>query len=312
MSGAKNISQKVNHFRLKLDEDELLPENKTCFFCGHTERNPVFVLQDKPLIRLLECTRCRAASASRMPREETLARYYRDYYPKDETKKNIRVTFKQVGRFSNHLYKLIAPGFSQVENLQILDYGGGDGSVAASLAGKMIAGGLAKNATITVVDYVEELTAATGSISLKRVDPGTPFPENTFHIIIASAIIEHIPEGGDVVRSLFSILKPGGFFYARTPWALPMAGFSRLLGKKWNFFFPAHVHDLGKTCWEYSAKNAAAGMTIIRSKPSIVESSFKTRFLVTTAAYLFKAPWYLFPGTYKLVGGWEIVLRKNT
>src|ERR1035437_1033721 len=144
MSDKENISQKVNHLQVHMNEGNLLPENQECFFCGNQVRKAVYKLQDNPRVELCECTLCKASSASRMPTEETLWKYYQDYYPKDEMKSNNMVTFKQVDRFTKHLFKYISPLFNSTNAICILDYGGGDGSVAICLAKKLIDHGLVK------------------------------------------------------------------------------------------------------------------------------------------------------------------------
>lgn len=59
-------------------------------------------------------------------------------------------------------------------------------------------------------------------------------------LIIASGVFEHIPDLGSLLVQLVGKLRPGGFFYARTVYALPIMRMFRV-----EMSYPAHVHDLG-------------------------------------------------------------------
>ena len=43
----------------------------------------------------------------------------------------------------------------------------------------------------------------------------------TFDLVIASAIIEHLPNAREVLLALFDAVGPSGCFYARTPSIVP-------------------------------------------------------------------------------------------
>lgn len=114
------------------------------------------------------------------------------------------------------------------------------------------------------------------------------------------------------MRRLLGLLRKDGRFYARTPYVAPLMNLCRTFGIGWDFTYPAHVHDLGQAFWEAYFKSSAcsANMTILASRPSIVETSMSEHLARTVAAYALKAPWYLLRHRYKLVGGWEVVARK--
>jgi hypothetical protein len=42
----------------------------------------------------------------------------------------------------------------------------------------------------------------------------------------------------------------------------------------------------------------------------VVETSFSHNAMRTMAAYALKAPWYLLRSSYRLVGGWEVVIQR--
>ena len=101
-------------------------------------------------------------------------------------------------------------------------------------------------------------------------------------------------------------------FYARTPYVLPLLRLLKRFGIELDFTYPGHLHDLGQNFWNnipnmYRDFN----LRILRSCPSIVETSFGQDFMTTLLAYIFKFPWYVLRGFYGYVGGWEIFIIKN-
>ncbi|PKK88281.1 MAG: hypothetical protein CVV64_19485 [Candidatus Wallbacteria bacterium HGW-Wallbacteria-1] len=317
------------HSSLHLDEKDLLPESSLCPICGaeicpDQIQGKSFSLQDDPRVLLRKCGSCHAASASRMPTQEALNRYYCSYYESALSSSAGNVTFEDSRRFARHLTNTILR-FSPVGHISILDFGGGDGSLSCAMALELVEHGV-DSVKVTVVDYGTELIASPDSRivlrSLSSLDGSTGDEPNgdshgefngEFNIIIASAVLEHIPDAGKTLHRLLDLLSPGGFFYARTPVVLPLMKLCALMGIKWDFTFPAHLHDLGQNFWEsvFTGDNKKGRFRVIKSKPSIVETTFRGHFLRTLAACVLKTPWYLLGSRYQLVGGWEILVRKN-
>ena len=163
-----------------------------------------------------------------------------------------------------------------------------------------------------MVDYNQKVISAQDSrIVLKRKDTLKGIQSN-YDIVIASAIIEHLPQPNDILNRLLNLIDKGGIFYARTPYVVPFIKLFRFFGIKWDFTYPAHVHDLGQEFWEsyFNHTVSSSDFEIIESKPSIVETTFQEHFTRTLVAYVLKTPWYLLGRMYKFVGGWEVFIRK--
>ena len=79
---------------------------------------------------------------------------------------------------------------------------------------------------IVVVDYNNDLiTPAHLRVTLSHKSTISEIPEREhFDLVLASAVLEHLPEPAEITRKLLGALAPGGFFYARTPY---MAAFPR-------------------------------------------------------------------------------------
>ena len=132
-----------------------------------------------------------------------------------------------------------------------------------------------------------------------------------YDIIIASAVFDHIPDCSEIIKTLFTLLKKDGIFYSRTPFVVPLMVFINKFKINLDFTYPAHVHDMGDKFWNtFITKMGISGQyKIIKSRPSIVESSFNKDFIRTLISTTFKAIWYPFR-FWKFVGGWEIFIKK--
>ena len=311
-----SIQAAIFHRSQHLSEEQLLPAHPACPFCGSTERVALFELQAEPSVELLRCRQCHAASASRMPTAAALADYYGSYYGSAAQDDGGAVTFDSSARFGTHLGRVSEPFLANAE-LSFLDFGGGDGTLGLRLAEYYRARGVEKVA-VTVVDYNETVArSADPCIDMAAVRELTEIPAGAqFDFVIASASIEHLPDPGPVLRALMARLRPGGLFYARTPWVAPFFRLGRVVGARLDFTYPAHLHDLGRPFWEsfvsrVSRQPDGPNLRLILSKPSIIETVFSQHAVRTAAALAFKAPWYLGVRGWPLVGGWEMFCRKE-
>jgi 2-polyprenyl-3-methyl-5-hydroxy-6-metoxy-1,4-benzoquinol methylase len=244
-----------------------------------------------------------------MPAPRSLQAFYASYYDHSDE----RITFHQAERLARHILR---QSFSKVgnEGIDILDFGGGDGSVSRSVAGLLLKSG-ASRVRIALVDYNSEVNPSDSEqVSLTRHESLDVVAGRAFHLSIASAILEHIPYPRAELMSLCRSLRPGGVLYVRTPSMVPIGRVCRALGIPFDFTFPAHVHDLGQTfwrrIWNYLPLEATR-IDVLRSRPSLVETTFRLDPVRTLGAHLLKAPWHVLGHSYGFVGGWEIFIRKR-
>jgi len=67
------------------------------------------------------------------------------------------------------------------------------------------------------------------------------FPDDSFDVITAVEILEHITNPEDVIKEINRILRPGGLFWATTPHGRGIS--ARMLGSKWSCVAPPeHLH----------------------------------------------------------------------
>lgn len=296
------------HRTMHLREDQLMPQDGGCPFCASASREEMAVLQRAPLVCLLSCKNCWAVSASRMPTAEVLKAYYGSYYSGREMK----VTMDLPDRLAARIFSVIKSHYRKGV-INILDFGGGGGEIAASLAERLISAG-ADEVRACVVDYYKgPLPAASAGVKMTRCEELSLVQSQTFDIVIASAVIEHIPYPMPVMNNLFSLLATNGIFYARTPFITPIMKIFERVGLTFDFTYPGHLHDLGSQFWGniFDTLPVTGAYEYMKSGPSPVETSFRENFIRTLLSGLFKAPWYLSKGSYSLVGGWEIFIRKK-
>ena len=296
------------HAGVRVNKDEIFDARDSCLVCRSRQpRKVVFTVQRDPDVEMLTCSSCGASSASQMPRPALLERYYRQYYEPGAS----QYTFIEPTRFARHLLAFMG-GLAAASSLRILDFGGGDGSLAFAIARELQiqAGGLIPVA-VDVVDHVvpghPDLSnlIVHGHRELRHV-------EGQFDLILASAILEHIPDAYSAIRALTSAARTGGYFYARTPFVLPMAKFLPL-----NITYPAHVHDMGSIFWNNFIQTFGLRARLLASRPSLVETTMAEHPLRSLVAHALKLPALIelklfgqnHTPWWKLVGGWEVVLR---
>lgn len=296
----------IQHQTIHVAEPDLMPFETGCPICGtQAERKPILEIQTNPSVTYLNCPRCGGCSVSRMPTNNFLSRYYSSYYGDSETK----VEFVGHERFCRHLLRL-APEIRTFPSLRILDFGGGDGTLSLTLA-RTIRAEAEIPVRIDVVDYSANQSIREGGIEMMSHQT-LETVEGKFQLVVASAVLEHLPNCGEILKKLLDALAPGAFFYARTPYSLPL---KRVFGN-YDLYFPMHLHDLGPEFWGRIKDTLNFQGRIVASRPSIVQTEFRTHPLQTFMAEALKFPAHLqqrLTGTrlpsWKFVGGWEVVLQ---
>lgn len=311
MSESK-LNATLFHQAAHLPEEDLLPPTDSCPFCASAARTFLLELQKDPVVTLLYCNSCHASSASRMPTPAALDKYYSHYYDDKEEK----VTLDVPDRMSSHITSHVMPHLGDLvgREISILDFGGGDGSISVRVAQRLHDLG-ARKINIALVDYSPSTVRGTHShIQISRPAELAQIADESIDLVIASAIIEHIPQPKEAMTKLFFSLKSGGVLYARTPYVAPLSKIAERISRKFDFTYPAHVHDLGAKFWNKALDILPLNgeYQLLRSTPSIVETSFRQNFSRTLIAHMLKIPGYILKESYGLVGGWEVFIRRKS
>lgn len=298
------VSLTAYHKGKYLRREEISKRLSECPVCNSTDIHIVYVLQKDPDIFLEKCRYCCTVFADAMPTASCLDEYYAHYYD-DNQKGN---TSGGPERIAQRIY----PQCKSKPKLRILDFGGGNGEVAFELA-KMLCckGGMIE---VSVVDY-NIATVRSDHSKIKMSHHSTLATcEGVYDIVIASAVIEHIPDMKSVLETLSEKVAPSGVFYARTPYCLPIIKVMKLIGISMDFTYPGHIYDLGDDFWKATKRSffPKESFSFIYSRPSPVESTFRDAPVRTAVAAAMKAIWYLTGGVWALVGGWEVMIRRIT
>lgn len=282
-----------------------------CSFCGsdYLEHGKVYAVSRDPDIWMTRCKTCDALSTPQIPASESLV----DLYDPD----HYQAALSSSQLLSKKLAKFIVRNFEykSQNTIRILDYGGGNGSLASELRDNLKV--LAPHATVEciVVDVFNSLKDH--SINFVHADNFSSI-EGSFSFVIASAILEHLKRPGHDLQYLLNMVEPSGLFYARTPYEAPLVQLNIGYQTSW----PVHLHDLGPKFWAYVIEKNGAEFECLKSETSINETAMSVNWIkAVTVSMLkfvslienvsvrkaFKYRGVLWP----FIGGWQVVLRRR-
>ena len=140
------------HEGKRLGAKDVVDVRDRCPVCHSSgPRRPIYRIQRAPDINMLECPKCGVASASDMPKSEVLDAYYAEYYSEDAAEHN---TLDNSMRVARHVLRAM-PDLYASKPLRILDFGGGDGSLAVAIAQILHSHGNSAPIAIDLVDYAD-------------------------------------------------------------------------------------------------------------------------------------------------------------
>jgi hypothetical protein len=251
-----------------------------------------------------------------MPRAEFLKAFYETHYAGP----HVDTTASYARGLGAHIARSLDVRADDSAPYRILDFGGSDGSLGVEVARSLLRSGKIARALIVVIDFVAPMRVDDERISVTAASQLGDVRE-VFDLVMASAVLEHIPELRPTLQALFARMSPTGWFYARTPYVLPM----RRILPRFDLLFPAHVHDLGPAFWNNVCRTFELDAEVVASRPSYVQGTLRDNPVQTIAATLLKLPTHLelklgaLVGKrptlrtphWRLVGGWEVVVRRN-
>jgi len=278
----------IHKFKREVPSESLV-SRKLCPFCTSPDFKKCFSIQGVGDVFMNECHVCKLKYVSHIPTPEYLESYYvqsfTEYFEAFNPGSETLVTFGKETRFANHLSKRLSYLLPDKSNINILDFGGGDGSLAYAFATRIA---LSRNTiiSITCCDYVSKLVQSNNPnielVHIRELDE----VNTTFDVIIASASLEHTPNPGEIMRKFGSILAPAGLIYVRTNFISPFIRVS----KRIDFSFPAHLEELNPSSLNYLFENCVPGLKILEIRPAIVELSFMSHPVFHLISRVFKFP----------------------
>ncbi|EPG73748.1 putative methionine biosynthesis protein MetW [Leptospira fainei serovar Hurstbridge str. BUT 6] len=178
--------------------------NHNCILCDSQRNKIVFVENDIPIVRCLNCDHV----FSTYKQEEHFGKYWEG--------EEVEYDLNWWDIAHREIYKDFINKFLSARKGRILDVGCGLGYFIKTLnrerpEWESIGYEISKRA----VKFAKERNGVgkvySGIVQTSRL------PENSFDIITLWDVIEHIPKPHDLMLYLFTLLKPGGFLFVQTP-----------------------------------------------------------------------------------------------
>jgi 2-polyprenyl-3-methyl-5-hydroxy-6-metoxy-1,4-benzoquinol methylase len=183
-----------------------------------------------------ECEHCGAIYQDPMPPPETIASFYPDNYApyKQGKRKGKNVLEKSVlralygyqhldsyvpnwlGKCAGMVWYRDSIPFAQAGSLLDIGCGGGNFLLSMQNLGWKVEG-VEFNESAVKTCRKSGLTVFHGELA------AASFPDDTFDVVTARHVIEHIPDPCSFVSEIFRIVKPGGFIILKTPNSLALA-----------------------------------------------------------------------------------------
>jgi 2-polyprenyl-3-methyl-5-hydroxy-6-metoxy-1,4-benzoquinol methylase len=157
--------------------------------------------------------------------------------------KRVRASKLSGGTSSDKIYAMVERVIA-AHNLRgrVLDYGAGTGTFTRRLLA------LHRFDTVAAADIMPASDDMPKEIEWIEQDLNLPLAEheNTFDVVVAAEVIEHLENPRFMVRELYSILRPGGIIILTTPNNESWRSFVALLVRGHYAFFgdlnyPAHI-----------------------------------------------------------------------
>ena len=227
--------QPVKTWSTPAAEEDLRPV--PCAVCGGTNFRPALVCEGFSYAR---CVRCGLVQMNPQPDAGAVARRYRDIYGKDYLAYELanESAFLKLQRLA-----LADAGFDDLETElmrragapSVLDIGCATGALLLRLRDR------GWRVTGVEISPAAEYARRERSLDVRGLPlEENRFPPESFDLILASHVIEHLPAPGSLAREARRLLRPGGRFFVTTP---NIGGFqARLFGGRWRSAIFDHLY----------------------------------------------------------------------
>jgi SAM-dependent methyltransferase len=163
-------------------------------------------------------------------------------------------------------------GFATLEGKRLLDVGAGSGKLVRFLRGHGIdAHGIEPSRAL--FDRFLAGDAAFTCATLDELRASTP---QTFDIVTAFDVIEHVPDPRGFLRGVSALLEPGGTFFASTPDVDSLA--ARAFGRRWHFYYAYHLSYLGPRTIARIAEPHALRVLDVRHRGRLRSVAYMIRY----------------------------------
>jgi len=129
--------------------------------------------------------------------------------------------------------------FAPLAGKRLLDVGAGSGKLVRYLRSRGVdAHGLEPSRAL-----YDRFLSRDSAFACATLDDLRALPPQTFDIVTAFDVIEHVPDPVAFLAGVRAALEPGGSFFASTPDV--ESGVAQAFGRRWHFYYPYHLSYLG-------------------------------------------------------------------
>lgn len=194
-------------------------EVRVCPACGHAGGRSRGRKNDFPLFSCESCATLYTAHAPGIIQGQDYDSYY--------TAENLEVP----AFIDKRLDEIVSTFERYRKNNRLLDVGFGAGSfLEAAARNNWQAFGV--EVSQTAVEHVRERGFEVFSGELREAG----YPDEYFDVIVASEVLEHVPNPRALLEDIARVLRPGGLLWATTPHGRGIS--ARLLGLSWSVVCP--------------------------------------------------------------------------
>jgi len=203
-----------------------------CNLCGADETRAITTQND---YRVVQCSCCGLVYVNPRPNPEMLVKLYNDYHIRNGKDANtwarlMKNNFTDISTMLNRLFP---------ERGRILDIGcgygyfikmmGNAGWAAVGIEPSSRTSGYAKDKGLSVIETTID---------------DAEFPDESFDVVTAFYVLEHLFDPLSAVKKIFMLLKPGGLTVLRIPDTTPIVKFLTVLRIKNTLYdLPFHLYD---------------------------------------------------------------------
>jgi SAM-dependent methyltransferase len=201
-------------------EDKLHTNEYHCAACGSVGG---IKRGEKNGFDIIYCRSCKSLYTARAAADTSTAHDYDSYYDQENL---------SAPDFINKRCDEIVAEFAPYrQTARLLDVGFGAGTLmeAAARAGWSVSG---VEVSQTAAEHVRGLGFDVFCGELKDAQ----YPGDYFDVVMASEVLEHVPEPRPLIAEMARIVRPGGLLWATTPHGRGIS--SKTLGLKWSVISP--------------------------------------------------------------------------
>jgi 2-polyprenyl-3-methyl-5-hydroxy-6-metoxy-1,4-benzoquinol methylase len=236
----------------------------TCPLCGAGGAAPLFRKRQTDYWRCAACTFRFATPEVNPNLTQTLEGYEDAYLQYLAADASDAANFASLSRWM----ELFAP----LAGKRLLDVGAGSGKLVRVLRGCGVdAHGIEPSRAL-----FDRFLAGDPAFTCATLDQLRASAPQTFDIVTAFDVIEHVADPRGLLRAVSACLEPGGAFFASTPDVESLV--ARAFGRRWHFYYSYHLSYLGPRTIARAAAPHGLRVLDVRHRGRLRSAAYMIRY----------------------------------